>query len=173
MQFYKGMISSMQIRLAQPSDIPHLQPMIARICALHEAWDQSKYGFLPDPEQRYVSWLNRLIPNSRDLCLVAEDTSQKTSEKHHLAGFLIATVEREVPIYRLKEFAFIHDLWVEERYRHTGIARQMVMQTIAHFQQLKIQQIRLDTAHVNEVARELFASCGFRISTIEMLIELN
>ncbi|HEY9641085.1 MAG TPA: GNAT family N-acetyltransferase, partial [Coleofasciculaceae cyanobacterium] len=135
--------------------------------------------------QRYTAWLNRLMQNSRDLCLVAEDTAENLDQSpdqspdppaenpHCLAGFLIATLEREIPIYRLKEFAFIHDLWVEERYRQGGIARQMVMQAIAHFQQLEIQQIRLDTAYANEAARKLFAACGFRISTIEMLIELN
>ena len=36
----------------------------------------------------------------------------------YLVGFLIATVEREIPIYRLHEFGFIHDLWVEPEYRN-------------------------------------------------------
>ena len=42
-------------------------------------------------------------------------------------GFLVGTVEREIPIYRLAEFGFIHDLWVEPAYRNEGVARQMVM----------------------------------------------
>ncbi|MBD3884210.1 GNAT family N-acetyltransferase [Phormidium tenue FACHB-886] len=156
----------MIIRSAQPPDVANLLPMIAKICALHENWDAAKYGFLPHPERRYESWLNRLIQNQRDLCLVAEDNNQ-------LIGFLIATVEQEIPIYRLKQYAFIHDLWIEDEYRRGGIAKQMVQQAIANFQQLGITQIRLDTAHPNEAARRLFTDCGFRISTIEMLIELN
>jgi ribosomal protein S18 acetylase RimI-like enzyme len=36
-------------------------------------------------------------------------------------------VEREIPIYHLKKFGFIHDLWVEPEFRHAGIARQMVI----------------------------------------------
>ncbi|WP_255515462.1 hypothetical protein [aff. Roholtiella sp. LEGE 12411] len=32
--------------------------------------------------------------------------------------------------------------------------------------------IRLATPAVNEAARRLFVSCGFRLSTIEMLIEV-
>ena len=31
---------------------------------------------------------------------------------------VVATVEAEIPIYRLKEFGFIHDLWVEPDYRN-------------------------------------------------------
>jgi ribosomal protein S18 acetylase RimI-like enzyme len=87
--------------------------------------------------------------------------------------YLVATVEQEIPIYRLTEFAFIHDLWVEPEYRRSGIARQMVMETIDRFKQMGVKQIRLDTAAVNESARRLFSSCGCRVSTIEMLVELG
>ena len=156
----------MIIRSAQLTDIPDLLPMIAKICAMHENWDIAKYGFLPNPEKRYESWLKRLIQNSRDLCLIAEVDQQQI-------GFLIGTIEQEIPIYRLKEYAFIHDLWIEPEYRRSGIAKQLVQRSINHFRQLEIAQIRLDTAQINEAARQLFAECGFRISTIEMLIELN
>lgn len=158
----------MIIRPAEASDIPQMLPLIAKICALHQAWDQAKYGFLPNPEQRYQSWLRRLIKNPRNLCLVAQDTQPDST----IVAFLIATVEQEIPIYTVQEFGFIHDLWVEETYRQGGIARQLVQRTIEHFRQIGVQQIRLDTAAQNEVARKLFSACGFRVSMVEMLMEL-
>jgi ribosomal protein S18 acetylase RimI-like enzyme len=159
----------MIIRAATLTDIPAMLPLIANTCAFHQALDSAKYGFLPDPEQRYTSWLNQLMKNSRHLCLVAEDSIGSDSA---LVAFLIATVEREIPIYRVKEYGFIHDLWVEEAYRHQGIARQLVLRAIEHFQQVDVEQVRLDTAANNETARKLFAACGFRVSMVEMLIEL-
>jgi ribosomal protein S18 acetylase RimI-like enzyme len=72
-----------------------------------------------------------------------------------------------------KEYAFIHDIWVEPEYRQNKVAQQMVMLCVDRFQEMEIQQIRLDTTAVNKAARRLFASCGFRISTIEMLKELG
>ena len=156
----------MQIRSATPGDVPKVLPMVAKICALHDSWDAAKYGFLPNPEQRYETWLERLANSERNVFLVTEDEEK-------LVGFLAATVEREIPIYRLQEYAFIHDIWVEPEYRQKGVARQMVMQAIERFEQIGVKQIRLDTAAINEAARKLFASCGFRISTIEMLMELS
>ncbi|MDF5712418.1 MAG: GNAT family N-acetyltransferase [Rhizonema sp. NSF051] len=153
------------IRSATITDVPAILPMVAKICALHESWDSAKFGFLPHPEQRYEGWLTRLASQERSVLLVAEDELR-------LVGFLAAIVEREVPIYRLQEFAFIHEIWVEQEYRHQGIARQMVMLSIERFDQMGVKQIRLDTAEVNEAARQLFASCGFRTGTREMLIEL-
>ncbi|NDJ22705.1 GNAT family N-acetyltransferase [Nostoc sp. B(2019)] len=155
----------MLIRPATTADVPAVLPMVAKICALHESWDSAKYGFLPDPEQRYEQWLRRLANNERSVFLVSEDERQ-------LVAFLVATVEREIPIYHLQEFAFIHDIWVEPEYRQNGVARQMVMLSVERFNQMGVKQIRLDTAAVNEAARRLFASCGFRFSTIEMLIEV-
>ncbi|BAY88385.1 MULTISPECIES: GNAT family N-acetyltransferase [unclassified Tolypothrix] len=156
----------MLIRPATPADVPKVLPMVAKICALHDAWDSAKYGFLPHPEQRYQNWLGKLTNSDSSAFLVAED-------EENLVGFLVATVEREIPIYRLKEFAFIHDIWVEPDYRQRGVARQMVILAVEIFQKMDIHQIRLDTAAINEAARRLFASCGFRISTIEMLMELS
>ncbi|BAY97685.1 acetyltransferase, GNAT family protein [Tolypothrix tenuis PCC 7101] len=156
----------MLIRPATPADVPNVLPMVAKICALHEVWDSAKYGFLPHPEQRYQNWLGRLTNSDSSVFLVAED-------EENLVAFLVATVEREIPIYRLKEFAFIHDVWVEPDYRQRGVAREMVILAVESFQKMGIKQIRLDTAAINEAARRLFASCGFRISTIEMLMELS
>jgi ribosomal protein S18 acetylase RimI-like enzyme len=89
-----------------------------------------------------------------------------------LAGFLVGTIETEIPIYRLSEFGFIHDIWVEPEYRNEGIARQLVMLAIEKFRDLGMKQVRGDTAAANEPARNLLKSCGMRPSITEMLIEI-
>lgn len=158
----------MLIRRAKQSDIAAVLPMVGQICALHETWDAAKYGFLPNPAQSYEGWLGKLVKSDRSIFLVAENESNQK-----LAGFLVATIDREIPIYRLKEFAFIHDLWVEPEYRRSGVARQLVMESIAQLKKMEVKQIRLDTAANNDAARKLFSECGFRPSTVEMLIELH
>ena len=90
-----------------------------------------------------------------------------------LVGFLIGTVDIEIPIYRLTEYGFIHDIWVEPEYRNEGIARQLVMLAIENFRDLGMQQVRGDTAAANEPARNLLKSCGLRPSTTEMLVEIH
>jgi ribosomal protein S18 acetylase RimI-like enzyme len=154
------------IRAATAEDIPNILPMIAQICEFHRSHDRAKYDFLPHPEQLYPSWLRGLIKDERDLCLVAEASGQ-------LVAFLLATLEKEVPVYQLKQYGYIHDLWVEAEYRRTGVAKQLVMQAVEHFRQLGIQQVRLDTLIDNEAAIRLYENCGFRSSTVEMLIELS
>jgi len=155
----------MDIRPATSSDVPHVLPMVEKICALHEAWDPAKYGMLPNPAERYRRWLTSQTSNPTSVFLVAE-------REDKLVAFLIATTENEIPIYRIDRYGFIHDLWVEELYRNEGIARQMVMLAVERFKTIGVTQVRLETASQNEVARQLFAACGFRPSTVSMLLEI-
>jgi ribosomal protein S18 acetylase RimI-like enzyme len=162
-----------RLRPAVLEDIPALVPLIGKICDFHRSRDAVRYSFLPQVEQRYPKWVKGLINNPRDLCLVAEDDSENGSASPQLIAFLLAEVETEIPIYELKEYGYIHDLWVEAEYRRAGIARQLVMAAIEHFRQLGLTQIRLDALVSNESAIKLYQTCGFRASTTEMLIELE
>lgn len=155
----------MVIRPATPADVPAVLPMVERISALHESWDPARYGKLPNIAQRYDHWLKAQAESPTSVFLVAESEGK-------LVGFLIGTTEREIPIYRIDRYGFIHDLWVEEGYRNEGIARQMVMLAVEKFAQIGVKQVRLETAGPNETARKLFESCGFRVSAISMLREL-
>ena len=158
---------AMQIRPATAADVPLVLPMVACVCAMHEKLDAAKYGFLPGVAEMYRSWLTARAKDARSVFLVAE------REEGKLAGFLIATVEREIPIYRLEEFGFVHDLWVEEEYRHEGVGRQLVMEAVGRFTELGVKQVRLDVAVANSAARGLFEKCGFRTSVTEMLVEIE
>jgi ribosomal protein S18 acetylase RimI-like enzyme len=157
----------MDIRHATPEDVPAVLPMVRKVCAFHESLDPAKYGFRGDPGRMYDRWLVGRARDPRSVFLVAE------AEPGRLVAFLVGSVEEEIPIYRLKEFGFIHDLWVEEKYRNEGTARQMVTLAVERFREIGVRQVRLDAAWANDPARKLFAACGFRPSVVEMLTELD
>ena len=157
----------MEIRAARPEDVQFVTPMVRKLCDLHQSWDPAKYSFLEDIEGMYDSWLRAKSRDPRAVFLVADRAGRGP------VGFLIGLVEPEIPIYRLSEFGFIHDLWVEPEYRNEGVARQMVMLAVEKFREMGVMQVRLDTAMPNEAARKLFESCGFRESAVEMLLQLE
>src|SRR3954449_11612633 len=157
----------MDIRAARADDVPAVLPMVRKLCELHRAWDPAKYDFVEGIEEMYRGWLTARSTDLRAVFLVADRPG------HGPVAFLIGTVERDIPIYRPKEFGFIHDLWVEEDYRHEGVARQLVMRAVERFGEIGVSQVRLDTAAANEAARRLFERCGFRASVTEMLIQLE
>src|SRR5258705_12123717 len=115
----------LEIRPAKPEDVPAVLPMVGKLCQLHESWDPAKYSFLPNIPQMYDQWLRERASHRRSVFLVAEASGPKK-----IVGFVIGTVEREIPIYRLKEYGFLHDLCVEPEYRNQRVACQIVMLTV-------------------------------------------
>jgi ribosomal protein S18 acetylase RimI-like enzyme len=156
----------MNIRPATSDDVPAVLPMVAKLAALHESWDQERYAYLPDVAEMYRGWLTSRARDPKSVFLVAQ-------REQKLVGFLVGTAERAIPIYRTKEFGFIHDVWVEPEYRHEGIGRQLTMLAIEKFGAMGLTQVRLETAALNDVARDLFVSCGFRVSAVEMMYEIR
>jgi ribosomal protein S18 acetylase RimI-like enzyme len=157
----------MRIRPALVADVPSVLPMVERISDLHQQWDPLKYAKVENVTAMYRQWLTDRAGDDQSVFLVAE------REPGTFVGFLVATIEREIPIYKIGRYAFFHDLWVDAGYRNEGIARQMVTLAIERFTQLGIAQIRLETAATNDIARALFSKCGFRVSTIDMLMQLE
>jgi ribosomal protein S18 acetylase RimI-like enzyme len=158
------MSASIEIRPATVVDVPGVLPLVQRLADVHRAWDIAKYPYKPDVGEMYRNWMTARATDDRSVFFVA-------AREGRIIGFVIGTVEREIPIYTLAEFGFIHDLWVDTDYRNEGIARQLVTLAIERFTQIGVAQIRLDTAADNEIARSLFRKCGFRPSTVEMLLE--
>jgi ribosomal protein S18 acetylase RimI-like enzyme len=156
----------MEIRAATLGDLEAILPLVGKTCAFHEAMDPAKYGFLPNPSDRYRRWLTGRVSDAASVVLVAE-------REGRIVGFVLAMAEDEIPIYRVKRFGFVHDLWVEEQYRNEGIARQMVSLLVERFREMGVDQVRCDVLFGNEPARNLFAACGFRPTTVEMMIDVK
>jgi ribosomal protein S18 acetylase RimI-like enzyme len=140
--------------------------MVRKLATLHEAWDPQRFPYVKDLEHHYESWLRERAADARSLLLVAEKPDKQ------IIGVAIATVETNLPIYSLREYGLLHDVWVEEDYRHEGVARQLTMLVIERFKAMGVKQVRLETAALNDIARDLFVSCGFRLSTVEMHLDL-
>lgn len=138
--------------------------MVTALCELHRSWDPARDTPLADVVDRYAQWLPQRALDPRSVLLVAETNLV-------VIGFLVATIERNIPIYTLTEFGFIHDLWVDPSHRKQGHARALTLAALDRFRALGVRQVRLDTAHANGPARHLFASCGLRPGPTEMLID--
>ena len=158
-------LGDIAIRPAQSSDVNSIVSMVEKSCRLHENWDDVKFGLSHDAIARYRNWLARLAKEQDGLFLIA-----RNKEKN--IGYLVGTIDSAVPIYRVLKYGYVRDLWVEEKFRGTGIGREMLSACIGRFKESGVSQVRLETASANEAARKFFSRCGFRPCSTEMLIGL-
>jgi len=159
-------MSGIVVRDAAAADVPAILPMVRAICSMHEKLDPARYAMLPNVVSMYESWLPQRIADRNSVVLVGEADAR-------VVAFLVASVEASIPIYRLDRFGFIHDVWVEPEARGRGIAQAIAFRAVEKFRAMGVKQIRLETAADNPGARALFASCGFRVATLDMLLELG
>ena len=157
----------MEIRAGTPADVAGVLPMLTAQYALHAAWDPAKFRTRDGFEAGYGRWLTGLATSGEGVFVVAERSPGV------LAGVVVATVENEIGLYVLKRYGWIHDIWVEPAYRDEGLGRRLAMEAVARLAALGVTQVRLETAIANDAARKLFERCGFRASTIDMLLDLG
>lgn len=153
------------VRDAIDADVPAILPMVRSICSMHEKLDPPRYAMLPNVVSMYESWLPMRIADGNSVVLVGEADRK-------IVAFLVASVETNIPIYRLDRFGFIHDVWVEPAWRGRGIAKALALRAVEKFRAIGVKQIRLETATDNPGARALFSSCGFRVANVDMLLDL-
>ena len=156
----------MTIRAGTLDDIPAVLPLVAKTIAFHEQLDPARFSAVPNAHQRYEVWLRRTIENPEGAFFVAE-------ENGGIVGFVLGQVQEEYAMYTTGRYGMIHELWVEPERRRQGVARQLMLAALDLFRQAGVHQARLDSATANTGAQRLFAACGFRPSTTEMLAELQ
>jgi L-amino acid N-acyltransferase YncA len=154
----------MQIREATSADTPALAPLILKCLTQHQSWDRARYALSPELELEYRRWFGKLAEDPRTTVFMAETDGR-------VAGYLVATVHRDRPIYRTGEYVVIHDLWLEDASGDAG--RELLKAAAERYAADGITQLRAATAIDNERVRELMQSCGFRVCQIDLLMELK
>lgn len=165
------------VRPATAADVPGTLPLVRKICDMHAAMDAERFTFRPDILERYERWLPERAADPRSVYLVAEapaapgaGASGALGSAREIVGYIVCTIEPEVPIYWIPESGWVHDVWVEPQWRKRGVARALVSAAAERLRAIGVGRIRLETAGANDAARALFASCGFRPSTREMML---
>lgn len=152
------------IESAASADVEAVLPMVEAICRYHQQLDPARYDYLPDVVERYRRWLPQRASDPRSVFLLARPSAGSSP-----VGFLVASTEPNIPIYRTATFGYIHDVWVEPAFRGRGVATSLVSECLRRFRAIGTNQVRLETAAENEAARRLFASAGFRRDSITMI----
>ncbi|WNG32432.1 GNAT family N-acetyltransferase [Archangium violaceum] len=155
------------IRPARPEDAPALGRMGAALVRLHHSYDRKRF-MTPeeDLESGYRWWLTRELKRQGAVVLVAERDGA-------VVGYVYATVEGRDWNALRDEHAELHDLWVDESARGTGVGALLAEELLRRLRAQGVPRVMLMTASKNEAAQRLFARLGWRVTMVEMTRELE
>ncbi|MBL9031403.1 MAG: GNAT family N-acetyltransferase [Phycisphaerae bacterium] len=155
---------TVRVRSATADDVPDVLPLVRALCDLHAANDPERFAVRTDVIDRYARWLPERARDPRSVFLVAEAEGMPG-----LVGFVVCTIEPEVPIFWIPECGWVHDVYVIPEARRRGVARALVREVVRRYAAMGVKQLRLHTGVFNDSARTAFAAEGFRPCVVEML----
>lgn len=98
-----------------------------------------------------TEYLNRYWTNGEDTLFVAED--------NEVVAYLAVEVHRE----NEKNYVYLDDLSVAEKYRRLGIGSALIHEAEAYAQEIGIQHILLHVEKSNTKAFQLYERLGYKI----------
>lgn len=111
--------------------------------------------------------LQSILSSDRSGCLIAKIDDVP-------AGFCLFEVKKNpARICLYKEKGYIGLLYVERRYRREGIGSVMLEETIKHFKEIGLQDIRINVLSCNDSAIKTYEKKGFSHRVIEMIYDGN
>ncbi len=154
-------LSAVSIRPAASRDLPRVSELAGALVRMHHAVDPARF-FLPERvEEGYAWWLEREL--ARDAAVILVATAQD-----RIVGYAYGTREERDWNLLLDEHGAIHDVFVDPAARRAGIGKQLVDAMVRELQRLGALRVVLSTMVSNQSAQDLFATCGFRPTMLEM-----
>ena len=155
------MNSSVAIRRAVAADLERAAELAGALVRMHHGADSGRF-FLPERvEQGYAWWFRRELERKEAVILVA-------TRGELVVGYAYGTIEERNWNALLDEHGAIHDIFVDETARRSGLGQKLVRALIAELEGLGAQRIVLSTMVDNQAAQRVFLACGFRPTMIEM-----
>jgi ribosomal protein S18 acetylase RimI-like enzyme len=156
---------SLTIRSASAEDLAEVGKLAAALVRQHYDFDPLRFILIPNPEAGYARFLRGQLDDDASVVLVAERDGL-------LVGYAYARVEARDWNALLDKHGALHDIYVAEPARRTGIARALALAVCGRLKDKGAPRVVLHTASPNAGAQRFFKSLGFRETMLEMTREL-
>ena len=134
----------------------HDQDVAKRNKLLKEQIIKSKTG-----ASKFRTHIIELLKKKKGRLIVAE-------ENGILVGYNLAQIKKEIPVFKLKRFGLIADLYVQKEFRGQGIATQFKDEAVKWFKRNKIKYMSITVYPDNPHAYKIYQKWGFSDYKINM-----
>jgi GNAT superfamily N-acetyltransferase len=158
------MAGEIAIRPARAADEDALGRFGGALVRQHNAFDAKRFIHVDHPEAGYGRFLVSQLRARDAVVLVAERDGAAV-------GYVYAALEPTNWKELRAACGFVHDVYVDESARGTGIGEQLVRAAIEWLEAKGAPRVVLWSASANEPAQRLFEKLGFRRTMVEMTRE--
>jgi GNAT superfamily N-acetyltransferase len=153
------------VRRAVKEEGGRIAELAVKLARQHEAYDERRFAHLYDAADAESYYASR-NETTDEAVLVAELDGE-------IVGFAYVGYEAVNYPSLLKNAAWLHDLYIEERARKTGAGKLLIENCVEVARELGADKLMLSVAAKNEPAHEFFERRGFRETMVEMMLDLT
>ena len=159
---------SFRVRDAKVEDLAAVGQLAGRLVRVHCQYDPARWMAIEGVEEGYERYFASQLGLRGTIILVAEDEGDG-----QIVGYTYASLEERNWADWRDACARLHDLYIVEKARRKGLARQMVRDCLRRFTELGVPLAVSMIAWQNDASQALLRDHGFRPAVIEMVRELK
>lgn len=154
------------IRRAATRDLDAMAAMAGDLVRFHHELDAPRFFLAANIERGYRWWFGQELEKPEAILLVGELDGA-------ILGYAYGRIEERDWNMLLDRHAALHDVFVKEAGRKTGLSEALVRAFLDEARRGGAPRVVLHTASENKRAQALFGRLGFRPTMVEMLVELS
>ena len=141
------------IREATMEDMPSMLKLWTKLMEFHRTLS-THFELADDAENVWESFVRKQLDELNSLLIVAEFSGS-------IVGFSLASIQSNIPVFKINKYGVIYDLFVEETFRGRGIGRKIFDFAREWFEQNGVEHLQVSVAHHNPVAQRFWHAMGF------------
>ena len=149
----------MKIRKATVKDIPSLIKLFRGIVKYHKkiyTKDDKFYNKeIKNVKQIWVKFIKKNVNNKDFLILIVYDGKKPIA-------YCISLIKKNIPIYKIKKYGYVSDLYVDKKYRGKGIGKKLLKKSKEFFRKNKLKFMSLEINHNNDPSIKFYEKYGFK-----------
>jgi ribosomal protein S18 acetylase RimI-like enzyme len=154
------------IRDARAEDLQAVGRLAGRLVRLHHSYDPQRWMMLDGVEAGYARYFASQLGEAGTIILVACDGDE-------IVAYAYAAVEERNWAELRDRCGRLHDIFVIERARRRGLAKNMLRECIRRLAAHDVQLIVTTTAWQNQASQALMRSLGFRPTAVEFAMGME
>jgi GNAT superfamily N-acetyltransferase len=155
---------SVTVRRATRKDARRVAEMAIKLAEQHRNYDSRRFSELA-PLDQAEEYYGSQTEAADAAILVAE-------LENEIVGFTFIQYEAKDYANLLENAVWLHDIYIEETARGQNAGNLLMENSIKAAKELGADKLMLSVAAKNEFAKSFFESKGFRITMVEMMLEI-
>lgn len=113
-----------------------------------------------------LDYFGRTIRSRNGFLIVMEDEGE-------IVGYLLARIEKDIPVFKNDRIGYISDIYLEERFRKRGLGLRMFDESMRWFKEKGVENVTLKVLSYNSEAHDAYRRWGFKDVYYDMLFDIK